>query len=112
MARFYANENFSRPIVDELRRLGHDVLTSFEAGRANQRVPDDEVLRFATSLTRAVVTFNRRHFWALHRRSQDHAGIVTCTVDADYVGLAVRIDSAVRAVADLRGQLIRIRRRP
>ncbi|MCL4832054.1 MAG: hypothetical protein KJZ86_06420 [Caldilineaceae bacterium] len=27
MARFYANENFPFPVVEELRRLGHDVLT-------------------------------------------------------------------------------------
>ena len=26
MARFYANENFPLPTVEELRRLGHDVL--------------------------------------------------------------------------------------
>jgi hypothetical protein len=34
MARLYSNENFPRRVVEELRRLGHDVLISFEAGRA------------------------------------------------------------------------------
>ena len=28
MARLYANENFPLPVVNELRRLGHDVLTT------------------------------------------------------------------------------------
>jgi len=27
MARLYANENFPLPVVEALRRLGHDVLT-------------------------------------------------------------------------------------
>jgi len=35
MARFYSNENFERQAVEELRALGHDVLTSAEAGNAN-----------------------------------------------------------------------------
>lgn len=30
MARLYANENFPLPAVEELRRLGHDVLTTYE----------------------------------------------------------------------------------
>ncbi len=46
MARLYSNENFPLPVVVELRRLGHDVLTVQEAGKANQEIPDDEVLAF------------------------------------------------------------------
>ncbi|TEU18005.1 MAG: hypothetical protein E3J21_06900 [Anaerolineales bacterium] len=29
MARLYANENLPLPVVGELRRLGHDVLTTY-----------------------------------------------------------------------------------
>ena len=47
MARFYVNENFPMPVVEELRRLGHDALTSRESGRSNQSIPDEEVLGFA-----------------------------------------------------------------
>ena len=54
MARFYSNENFPFRAVVCLRALGHDVLTSLEAGRANQRIPDAEVLRFATEQGRAL----------------------------------------------------------
>ena len=56
MARLYANENFPQPIVDELRRLGHDVLTTHDAGRSGKALPDSEVLSFAVSEDRAVVT--------------------------------------------------------
>jgi len=37
MARFYSNENFPRRAVEAVRELGHDVLTSHEAGRANKK---------------------------------------------------------------------------
>ena len=46
MSRFLADENFPLPVVEELRRLGHDVLTIQEAGRANQQFPDKDVLNF------------------------------------------------------------------
>lgn len=62
MARLYADENFPLPVVQALRRLGHDVLTSLDAGNAGRAVPDDEVLAFAVAGGRAVLTLNRRHF--------------------------------------------------
>ena len=37
MARLYANENFPLPVVGELRRLGHDVLTI----HVKRQQPDD-----------------------------------------------------------------------
>jgi len=43
MARLYANENFPLPAVKELRRLGHDVLTSYESGQVGQAKPDEKV---------------------------------------------------------------------
>ncbi len=45
MARLYSNENFPLPVVEELRRLGHDVLTIQETGKANQEYPDEAVWR-------------------------------------------------------------------
>ena len=38
MARFYTNENIALQVVVELRRLGHDVPTSWEAGKANAAI--------------------------------------------------------------------------
>lgn len=108
MARLYANENFPQPAVEALRELGHDVLTSLQAGNANKGIPDDEVVRFATSQGRAVVTQNRRHFHREHKTSSDHAGIITCTVDADYQGLANRVHARLQATPELKGQLVKV----
>lgn len=110
MARFYSNENFPIPVVHELRRLGHDVLTVFEAGHANQSVPDEEVLVFASSENRAVLTINRKHFVRLHRQRPDHSGIVVCSLDTDFVGQADRIDTAVERFTVLHGHLLRVNR--
>jgi predicted nuclease of predicted toxin-antitoxin system len=65
--RLYADEQYPYPVVKCLRELGHDVLTVRGAGKANQRIPDDEVLAFATENERAVVTQNRKDFIQLHR---------------------------------------------
>jgi hypothetical protein len=110
LARFYSNENFPRPIVVALRGLGHDVLTSLKAGQANRKIPDEEVVVFATNVGRAVLTLNRRHFTREHRLSAKHAGIVTCTVDVDYGALAKRVHHAVVGLSDLSGKLIRVTR--
>jgi hypothetical protein len=110
MARFYANENFPLPVVQELRRLGHDVLTSFDAGKANQKIRDADVLSFAAADQRAVLTLNRRDFMRLHRASTAHAGIVACTADVDYVGQAGRIVAEVSKLPVLKGQFVRVYR--
>lgn len=47
MARLYSNENFPLPVVARLRELGHEVLTIQETGKADQALPDSEVLSFA-----------------------------------------------------------------
>lgn len=114
MAAIYANENFPRRVVNELRMLGHDVLTSREAGRANQMVPDDEVLAFATQQQRAVLTLNRLDFFRLHRSTgAQHAGIIACTRDEENpAAFALRIHSAVMGMTSLAGQLVRVVRSP
>ena len=66
MARLYADENFAFPVVVELRRLGHDVVTAQEAGQGNREVSDDDVLTFAIAQGRRVLTFNQRHFLRMH----------------------------------------------
>ena len=111
MARFYSNENIAALVVAGLRRLGHDVLTSFDAGNANAAVPDSEVLAFAFSERRILLSHNRRHFVRLHQhRTQSHAGIVLCTFDVDFAGQARRIHEAVASVPDMNDQLIRVNR--
>lgn len=110
MARLYSNENFPLPAVEKLRGLGHDVLTTRDAGKADQALSDESVLQFATAENRAVLTLNRRHFIRLHEVRPDHAGIVVCKFDADFVGQAERIHQTIIALDSLRAKLIRINR--
>jgi predicted nuclease of predicted toxin-antitoxin system len=110
MARFYANENFPFPVVVELRRLDHDVVTIQETGKANQEYPDEAVLAFARDDSRIVLTINRKDFIRLHHLSSDHCGIIVCTTDLDFVGQARRIHELTLTNGDLRGQLIRVNR--
>jgi hypothetical protein len=93
--RLYADEDFALPVVVELRRLGHDVLTTQEDGRSS--TPDPDILARAHMLNRAVLTYNRRHFEALHRQGQPHSGIVSCTRDPQFAVLAARIHTALAA---------------
>ena len=110
MADLFADENVPLPLVEALRGLSHDVLTAFEAGRANQGIPDPDVLAHAIGLHRAVLTNNRLHFHRLHAHVPGHEGIVTFTYDSDIAALAMRIHTALAATPSLAGQLIRITR--
>jgi predicted nuclease of predicted toxin-antitoxin system len=85
MASLYSNENFPLPVVEKPREAGHDVLTIQEAGKSDQALPDAEVLAFAKRENRAVLTLNRLHFIRLHREQPDHAGIIVCKFDPDFV---------------------------
>lgn len=106
----YADENFPLRVIEELRRLGYDILTTFEDGRANQSIIDQDILARATELGRAVVTLNRLDFKRLHAHVREHAGIVICTEDPDRLGQARRIDEAVTQAGDLKAKLIRVYR--
>jgi hypothetical protein len=110
MVILYADEDFSYPVVQRLRQLGHDLLTAHEAGRAGQGITDKEVLAFAIAAGRAVVTFNRRHFIRLHSEVSSHAGIIVCTRDDDVLALANRIHQQLQKIPTLQNQLLRINR--
>lgn len=56
MARIYADENHDIRVIGELRQRGHDVLTAQEAGNPGQGIPDLDVLAFAVSRDRAVLS--------------------------------------------------------
>jgi len=110
MARLYADENFPHPVVIELRRLGHDVLTIQEAGKAGQEATDEVVLTDANGDSRAVLTHNRKHFIHLHSSHPNHAGIIVCTIDLNFESLASRIHAAIESQGQLSSQLIRVNR--
>jgi uncharacterized protein with PIN domain len=110
MALIYANENLPLRVVAALRVLGHDVLTTSEAGNAGKAIPDDEVLAFAVQHQRVVVTLNRKHFIRLHNQHSEHYGIMVCSFDLDYDALARRIHEAIIAEPHIRSRLLRINR--
>jgi predicted nuclease of predicted toxin-antitoxin system len=111
MASFYTNENFPVQIALYLREMWHDVLTSYEAGNANQRIPDREVLGYAAKTGRIVLTLNRRDFIAIHEKAPAHAGIIVCTQNPDLNEQAKQIDSVVRKMGNLAGKLVRVNRK-
>ncbi len=112
MARLHSDENFDYRVVEELRKLGHDVLTAKEAGRAGLQIRDPDVLAFAISQGRAVLTLNRRHFIRLHKQLGHHSGIIVRTDDKDVLALAGRIHQALLNCPILDNQLIRVCRPP
>ena len=108
--RLLADENFPFPVIEALRSFGYDVLTLNDLGKAGQALTDLAVIKLASDDSRAVLTLNRKHFVRLHNSSSNHAGIVACTFDLDFVGQAGRIRAAVGAQSSLAGQLLRINR--
>jgi uncharacterized protein DUF5615 len=73
------DEMFSDNIAHQLRAKGHDV-TSVVADPALVGLPDDQVLAYATTQGRALVTANIKDFVPLdgHHRAagQSHAGLI------------------------------------
>jgi hypothetical protein len=112
MAHLYSNENFPYLVIEKLRQLGHDVLTMQEAGQTGQSMPDEMVLEFARTKGRILITLNRKHFVYLHNQIKDHHGIIVCSFDPDFDGLAYRIHKAISENPKLSGQLVRINRAP
>jgi hypothetical protein len=111
MERIYVNENFPKPVVHLLRNLGHDVLTSLDAGNVSQRIPDEDVLAFATDQNRIVLTLNRRDFIKLHKSNPIHTGIIICTEDVDFEAFTSRINDVLNEnIGVFANQLIRIYR--
>jgi hypothetical protein len=95
--QLYADEDFSFPVVEQLRGLGHDILTAQED--AHRAIPDPTILARACALGRSVLTYNRRHFERLHIRGAAHCGILTATHDDDFDALTIRIHAALTSVS-------------
>jgi hypothetical protein len=109
MARLYADEDFSYPVIQRSRQLEHDILAAHEAGQASQGIEDAAVLAFATAAGRALLTFNRRRFIQLHDEVS-HAGIIVYTRDDDVLALANRIHQQLQITPILLNQLLGVNR--
>lgn len=107
---FYSNENFALDMVKMLRRLGCNVLTSYDAGQANQSIPDNKVLDYATRNNLVVITFNRDDFVKLHNNGIQHSGIIICKTDRDYQGQVDFLQEYLQNQDSLRNRLVRIKK--
>ncbi|MEA5598738.1 DUF5615 family PIN-like protein [Rivularia sp. UHCC 0363] len=107
--QFYSNENFPIAMVNLLRAEGYDVLTSYEAGQANQGIPDDVVLQYATKMGRILITENRQDFIDLHHSVSNHAGLIIFKSDRDYAGkVKAIIDFLNEDSRTLQNRLLRV----
>ena len=106
--KLYSNENFPLVVIQELRVLGYDVLTSYEARQANQRIPDEQVLQFAAFQERVLITINRKDFIRLHRQGIKHYGIVICTFNPNFTQQALAIHQLLLANPSTNNQLLRV----
>ncbi len=87
---FYTDEDVFSAVASALRAAGFDAVTTADVGRLSE--PDDAQIQWAADQGRTIVTFNVRHFAALHgqwmRHSQHHSGII---VSSQYsVGVVMR----------------------
>ena len=113
MVRLYADENFEFPVVKKLREKDYDSLTALEAGNANQGISDEDVLAFAVGENRAVITLNYNDFKNLHKRDNNHCGIVICISTLrkeDRDNFVDRIDTVLRDKESFVGELVRVNR--
>ncbi len=107
---FYSNENFVLDMVKMLRVLGHTVITSYDAGQANQAIPDDIILNYATNNKLILITFNRDDFIELHRNGVRHSSIIICKTDRDYQGQVDFLHNYLQTQNSLINRLIRIKK--
>lgn len=105
----YADEDFPLPVVEELRRVGHDVITAQEDGLTS--MPDPIILARAHSLGRVVLTLNRSDYERLDRSGIDHSGIVSGRHDKGHLAQAARIHAALTGFSPGRW-CIRVNRPP
>ena len=77
----YLDENIDSLLAQMLQRLGHDVLTTQQAGQRG--ASDNDQIAFAAGTLRAIVTYDRRDYrrlateWA--ESAQPHSGIVVAS---------------------------------
>ena len=78
--RPFTDEHIFRDLARALRTHGYDAVGCQEAGRANQKISDDEQLAYAARSGRAILTENHVDFVPLDAAwksdGREHAGII------------------------------------
>ena len=99
----YTDEHIDVRLGLALSRRGFDVLSCQEAGRANQRISDEDQLAFATGQGRALLTFNTVDFIALDivwkQAGRRHAGIVVSPEIRNLTELIQRVEHHLSTVS-------------
>ena len=78
---FIDEDTLAKPLVKNLRKAGHDVVTVNEVGLTSQA--DSVVLNYAKKNNRILLTYNCRDFEDLHRDNPNHQGILVIYRGAD-----------------------------
>jgi hypothetical protein len=106
VARFYLDEPVGEVMIAGLAALGHDALSTRQAG--NKGLSDPRQLRFAARQNRVLVTFNDADFGLLHEALSLWFPASGETVEPLHVGIALlpsssRVDNErlIAALADL-----------
>ncbi len=110
MIKLYADEQFLLAVVKLLREMNYDIIRVQDVGKAGLKIPDLEVLQFATTENRAILTLNRTDFIKLHYNYPNHAGIIICRDDRNWQRMANKIHQEISSFNSLTGKLIRINR--
>jgi predicted nuclease of predicted toxin-antitoxin system len=103
----YLDECIRARLAVRLRLRGFNVTTAISQGMAG--ASDAQQLAYATSREAVIVTYNSRHFRALHLRVRPHGGIVTLPdslLDWQEIRAAMLVDWAA-TFPDHRSQLFR-----
>jgi predicted nuclease of predicted toxin-antitoxin system len=109
MARLLGDENFPEPVQLELRHLGHDVASLADIGLSQRSSSDEEILMAASNSKRILLTLDRglSRLWSRHEASP---GIIVCSFDADFAGMARRIHALLSNTDRVDGKVVQLGR--
>lgn len=108
--RYYLDEHIDPAVAHYLLTHNIDVLTAFQANRANQRISDADQLAYSTSLHRVLVSRDK-HFLNPGEVPQlatgEHAGIVAIrrTISIGAQARYLRYLAETEAMETLTGQI-------
>ena len=106
--KILADENIPRTTINSLRRLGYDVVSVWEV---NPGISDEQVVQLSIREKRIIVTFDK-DFGRIALTNPNVPGVMLMRIPpANPEYITNRIISALRAVENLYGKLIIVRRK-
>jgi len=102
------DEDFNHKVLKGLADASYDVTSIRDLGLDRQWFSDEDVLKTAIELGRIVLTHNKRDFIRLHRKTNQHPGIITCYQTSDHDTLTGKILQLLEEVDSFENNLFRI----